>query len=400
MTRSDWYRLLVCVAAVAFPWCALQGLTDSTRANAGMSYPPFALPRLLAAHLALSLPLALLLGSWLKNNAALRDAGRGWWVGLGLVSLGLAAWLGPTLPVGGLLYMTILRSFLSIILVLPWCLLISTPASRSRSSWEGRALFLGALGLAMLPCGLLTDALRTARVEQTRELLERERLERARQNVWILRELGGGVTIGKEKLDELLARLNHQLQALDRQVSRPLPTNAPEALRLERALLLIPLNRLDESAKLLLLLADGRNLATLLLATVYQEQQRWADSDARFESVLNAQIGEAATKSEAREACRMALEGLVFNAREERRPADVERWLRRSLELFPERAAELHFQFGQHFAHAGNPHRAIEEFHQAATLNPQRFQRRAQHEIDQLRASTPACLLRFFQRDE
>jgi tetratricopeptide (TPR) repeat protein len=243
---------------------------------------------------------------------------------------------------------------------------------------------VAALGLAILPSALYADGLATAKTEQIRELIERERLVRARRELTALRELGTDRTIGSETPMNLAKRLDTQIRQYEKAVSWPLPANATIEHKLQRALMLIPLDRLDEAATLLKPLAASGEFPAMLLATVYQEQERWAESDEWFARGLSGSPATVAT----------ALDGLIFNARESRRPADVEQWLRRGLELFPDRAAEFHYKLGQHYAHAGKPNRAVTAFTAAAAADPKRYAELARTQMDQLRTGTPACLLR------
>ena len=200
-----------------------------------------------------------------------------------------------------------------------------------------------------------------------------------------LRELGSERPVGRDAIGVLLGKLNDRIGRYEKVAARQFPADASPDARVERALTLIPLDRLAEAAALLEPQAGRGDLDRLLLATVYQEQERWSESDALF-----ARTMDAAGSAEARVT---ALDGLVFNARESRRPAEVETWLRRGLKLFPDRAAEFHFKLGQHYAHAGRPNRAVEEFRTAADADPKRYGAPARTQIDQLRTGTPACLL-------
>ena len=211
--------------------------------------------------------------------------------------------------------------------------------------------------------------------------------------VTVLMELDGGRTVDGQLTIKLRANLAKELKRLESHAAVPMASQATPDMRTERAMLLIQLNRLDEAAAILKPLANGRNTATLLLATVYQDQPRWDESAAAFRSVLEVAWDPAATSEAARHAARVAFEGLLHNAKESRRRGDVEFWLKWGLEHFPDRAAEFEFQLGQHFANAGLPGQAMEHFDRAKQLDPSVFGRRSRQEIDRLRTHTPACLL-------
>ncbi len=89
--------------------------------------------------------------------------------------------------------------------------------------------------------------------------------------------------------------------------------------------------------------------------------------------------------------CFVALEGLAFNATQDRRPADAERALKRGLEELPERAAYFHFRLGTHYANAGRSGLALDHLRRAAALDPDQYGDRADRLIRQLQTATPAC---------
>jgi tetratricopeptide (TPR) repeat protein len=205
-------------------------------------------------------------------------------------------------------------------------------------------------------------------------------------------ELGSDRPVAQKPPAELRKALAAHIPKLRKAADHPLPPSAPPQARIERAALLIQIDRLDEAAALLEPLAPDGDTATLLLATVYRDKGRWAESDALYCGVLDRLLPRAQGDPAAREMCFTAVEGLAFNAREDRRPADAKRVLLRGLESLPSEAAYFHFQLGRHHADGGRPGLAIEHLRTAAALDPAKYGERAATLIRTNRASTPACL--------
>ena len=163
-------------------------------------------------------------------------------------------------------------------------------------------------------------------------------------------------------------------------------------VRLGRAALLIQLDRLDAASDLLLPLVPVDDTATLLLATVYRDQEKWAASDELYSTALERLLPLASNNPAARAGCLTALEGLAFNARADRRPADSERTLRRGLDALPADAAYFHFQLGKHYADGGRHFLAVQHLETAERLDPARYRDQVWRLLQTIRTLTPACL--------
>ena len=156
---------------------------------------------------------------------------------------------------------------------------------------------------------------------------------------------------------------------------------------------MIQLDRSEDAAALLQPLVPDNNTATLLLATVYRDQEKWSDSDSLYTLALEKLLPLAKTDAAARSGCMTALEGMAFSARVERRPADAERVLKRGLESLPAEAAYFHFHLGRHYADGGRPAAAVEHLHTAVALDPVKFGPLADNQFRHIRTHTPGCLL-------
>lgn len=382
-----------CLVAVAVPAVALHISADDARLAAGLTASPFGWPRVLVAHLVTALPLGFVVAQRLRSVEGINTAVRGLWVVVGLGVLGLGTLVAPAIGEGvgggmGFVPLLFLRATFAFALVLPWCVWAA-----ERGGAHGKGVLAVALAIAVLPCGAYADAATAARTEQVQDLLKRERVVRADALLAGLVELGSDQPVTGKPPAEVRAQLAPRLARLRRDEGRQLPPKATPAERFNFALLMIQLERLGDAAAALEPLAPANDTAALLLASVYRDQERWAASDELFAGVFERRSPQYATDTAARDDCVVALNGLAFNAREDRRPADAERALTRGVEMFPDRAAGFHYQLGRHFQDIGRPARAVEHLRTAARLDPQQFADPAGRAIRGLESATPACLL-------
>lgn len=399
MNRSELRLVLGALLAAAVPAGVLHFGAAGDRRAAGLTAPPFGWPRVLVAHLVAALPLGFLAANWVRTLPAVEAWARGVWVALGLAA-GLAVALGPGIGEGaaesdaGPVALLVLRSVLSLGLVLPWCVAATDPGDVPVPASRPGLAFGVTLGLAVVPCGLYADSVAAARTEEAADLVGRERPAKAQPVVEGLCELGSERRIGKQSPGEVRKALAALVPRLRKAAGRPLPDPAPPAARIERAVLLVRVDRLAEAAELLEPLAAGDDPALMLLASVYRDLGRWAESDDRYAAALDRLLPRAAADADARGACRDAFEGLAFNARSDGRPADAERVLRRGLDDLHAEAAYFHFQLGRHYADGGQPGRATDHLRTAADLDPAKHRDAADKLIRELRTITPACLPR------
>jgi tetratricopeptide (TPR) repeat protein len=207
-----------------------------------------------------------------------------------------------------------------------------------------------------------------------------------------LGELGSERHFAGKPPREAHQEVRKQIDRLTNAADTPLPASARPAARLERATVLLALDRLNEAAELLRPFAPVSPVAALLLATVYRDQERWADGDAEYTSALDRLLPRAASGRRARADCRLAFEGLAFNTRADRRPADAERALRRGLSELPDAAADFHYLLGTHYHDGGRPALALEHLRAAAELDPDRYRGPADELAREIRTTTRACL--------
>lgn len=161
--------------------------------------------------------------------------------------------------------------------------------------------------------------------------------------------------------------------------------------RIDRAILLVKLERLGEAADLLQPLVPNDDRATQMLAAIYTDLKRGAESDPLYASVLEKFLPRAPTDRGAAAACKAAFAGLADNARMAHRPAEVEAVLSRGLRELPAEAAHFHFLLGRHYHDAGRYGLATEHLNEATRLDSTSFGTPADELLRQIRTSTPGC---------
>lgn len=394
MARSELWLVAGALLAVVVPAAALHAAAGDDRHAAGLTAAPFAWPRVLVAHLVFALPLGMLLAARLRTHPAF--AVKGAPAAAGVVVAVVAVVVGPTLgdviadagvgPVPAL----VLRTGLAVALVLPWCLFGTASVADLPGRW---AVTVGVL-VAVVPPGVYAEVVAERRTATADEWVSTGRLAKADGVLTGLCELGSDRAVTGKPPQEIRREVRAQVARLKKAAGHPLSPGAPPAARFARAEVLVQLDRLDEAADLLRPLAANSPVATLLLAAVCRDREQWAESDAAFASALDRLLPRAAADPDAREKCRGALEGLAYNARMDRRPADAERALRRGLEELPADAARFHYLLGRHYHDGGRPALALDHLRAAADLDPAAYRGPADTLVRQIRTATHACLPR------
>ncbi|MFO0798005.1 MAG: hypothetical protein U0804_11040 [Gemmataceae bacterium] len=387
-------RFLGAALGVLVPAAVLWLATPDERSAVGMTAAPFVYPRLLAAHLAATVPLGLVLAARFPPR---EPAARARWVAGGLAAAVGVALIGPSLGdelaagKAGATPLLVLRTLLAAALVAPWCVAAAagTGAAEKPGQWE----FAAAVLLALLPPGVYAETLARARAASADELLATGRPARALPHLAGLIELGGDRKVEGKAPAEARRAADALVSQLRKGTAAGLPPAAPPAARINFAVALIQLDELDAAADRLRPLAATDDTAQLLLATVYRDQEKWADSDAAYEAAL-ARLLPRAEAPAARRGCATAFEGLAHNARGAGRPAAAGAVYRRALAELPAEAARFHFLLGRHEHDGGRPAAALEHLRAAAGLDPAAYAKPAGELAAAIRSHTYGCFLR------
>ena len=397
MNRSDVRLLFGAVLAVVVPALVLDSMVGEGRRVADLSAAPFAWRRLLIAHLIAAVPLGLVVAA--KCRQAL-PALAWWWaalaVGVAVITGAACAPIGDAVAHSGLgmFPLLLLRSLFAFVLVLPWCLAAVDPSPGTRPAGPPLVAIAVGVGLAFIPCGLYAEAIITAQTKEAGTLLRQKRTVRAEGIVIGLRELGSGQTINGQSPSKMAEMLAFRLSALRREMDRPPRQSPSRGDRMTQVPLLIELDRLQEAAALLEPLVPGDDAATMMLAAVHRNLQRWTESDALYSAILEKLLPQARTDESARIACRVGFEGLAGNAQMDGRPAEAEAALTRGLNELPEDASYFHFLLGRHYHDLGRFGIALHHLETATRLDPTGIGKSADTYVHRIRTATPGCLWR------
>ena len=393
------------VSALLVPAILTHAFTPDDRSGLGLTCAPFGWQVVMIVHLVASLPIGLVTSAALVRSS--RRQGR-WaasvaWALVGLAGISAIVLLGEHVATAfewsrsGLLARGIARSIFAYLLVLPWLIVAvrwDGPDVQIPNSWA--AVLVGTT-LAVLPPLVYEDRIVESRAIELADHVGTGRLLKARSALVGLRDLGGRRPGGVMSPAEALRGLEATLSRAALAAARELPATATPEARMERAFLLIQLDRLDEAESILLPLSETMPDATLLLAAVYRDRSRWSDSERAYRRALAWSLPGAARDRGSLDRSATAYEGLAEAARSGGRPEDAERAYQEARRRLPARAGYFAFQLGRHYLSGGRPADGIAQLRQAVHLDPT-LEDRVRPLILQAKVRTPACLLRSVDR--
>jgi hypothetical protein len=356
------HPLLAPLTATLIPLASLYFLLPLDEAPPWPAPVPFGWPMLLVAHLLCGLPLALTLGHWVPEKFA--SVGLGVGLLLAALTVLMGATLGTALEGTGPVPRHLMRVLWCLALQLPWAIAFRGP-------WPASWSILGISAVLSLAVPALYAR---ALVHQSEEQMQT--FVRESRTASIVGIVAGRVAVGLEQGPQLA-----QLLTFRKQLEIAIKQGGSGRLAA-----LLQLERYEEAARLLQRGSlDGNAWRTL--GVIRQRQRRFTESDEALERALR----EATTDRQKID----ILDSLAFNARETARFARSEEIYRDALERYPEHAAYLHFQLGQHY-HAGNrAAEALEHLRQASELDPESYRASATALAQEIRRHTPGCLLRW-----
>lgn len=303
----------------------------------------------------------------------------------------LAVWLEDAAD--GFASRAIARVALCVLLELPWHVAawLSVPAAA-----RARKPPLGLVALAVVVAAVLPAAyVRDYAAKQTDALqsdLARNQILSAGSLSVALVDIGSPWPIGDEPARVWRDRTADRVAHLLERVQSPLGVNATHSARLQRAQELAMLKFWPQAREAIGPLARQYVDAAMLMAVIWQDQRDFVESDRYYRRALDLldSGGDEAKLAQRRR----AIDGLAYNAREDRRPREAEQIYRSAIADLPEsEAAYFHFQLGRHYELGGRPHDALAELQTAARLSPAQFSRPAASLSDSIRAASPACVL-------
>lgn len=375
-------RVVVLLLAVAAPAAAWHYAADEERRTVGLTAPLFGWPRLLVAHLAVSLPLAIGLAGAIRfhGSSAVRLV-----VAL-VVTLAVAfglpalASLMSDLEIGFLGHAAV-RSLLALLATSAWLAVGSPPSiPAGRLPWIAAAVFL------LAPPLLYALRLDDARAADFETFAKSGRLVRALAALDGLADLGSNRRFSGKSVSELRPMLKKDVARLESLAATPLPTDAPERAKLNRAMLLARLNRSDAAEELLTEIGSPTADVWMVRAALARERGRWAD----LEQACSEAIDEAGDSSALLED---AFDGLAEARRHLGRPDDAAATYRAAAQRLPDRAGYYELQLGLLAADRGRSEEALSHFAESVRLEPTLESAVAPHRR-RVRMSSPSCLAR------
>jgi tetratricopeptide (TPR) repeat protein len=278
----------------------------------------------------------------------------------------------------------IVRSAVSTALVTPWigAAMALANASGRASRWQAAAALL----IAALPPGVYAARLVDVRSAGMDTHASTGRLVRARGVLTGLNDI-----VGEPAFVALRRKLDQNIEAARKGVSRELSPKASISARLTRAFVFIQLDRAAEAEAILAPLSQSDSTAALLLAAVYRDQRRWTDAERTYRSVLEVQLPNVDENSTAAEACTTAYDGLAESLQGLNRPRETSEVYREALMRLPGKRAYYHFKIGLHEANIGRSALALTHLAAAVRLDA-KFEPQAGPHMRRLRVETPICL--------
>jgi tetratricopeptide (TPR) repeat protein len=176
-----------------------------------------------------------------------------------------------------------------------------------------------------------------------------------------------------------IARLRRWPQSADERLALSLDLAALEQFAQARAIV-------EQDAR-----RDPR--AAIVVGGVLQDEQMWEQSSRWFRTAVKLLRQRRDAPATADRDYRTPYDALAANARELRQYTQAEALYHEAIRQAPSQAAYFHFQLGRHHQLGGRPAQAMQEFAEAAKLDPAEFGEPAAHLIASLRTGTPACLL-------
>lgn len=384
MTRP---AVFYCLAAVV-PAVALWLATPAERSARGMAVSPFGWPSQLVVQCLAAVPLAAVIGGWVKVRTPLPAVAAGLLFALaGFLLTGSVSEALDSLP-ADFATRCVVRSLLCVLLALPW-------AVAARAGGPRVAFALGVVAAFILP-GVWAHKLAAENTAAAQDELAAQRMKRAFPLIDGVCDLDPAREIvevqGNLKMPAVRKRLADDLKGLADDLARVRPESLEPADRLAYAQALITLDRLGEAEAVLRELVRTLPPANLPLARVLHLQGRYAESDAAVRELLAAGLPVVHTKPSIRKACLDGYDLLAENATKRGDNAGREGVLKEGLAALPAEEAYFRFQLGRHYKLTGRPAAAVRELNRAVELD-RAFESQAAALVREVRELTPACVI-------
>lgn len=369
------------LAAISIPFTAWHFAASDERLATGLTAAPFGWPRLLFGHLAAAVPLAYCLarraGSW--GTAGSRFA----------VAVSVTAVLAFALPAigdalegaaAGFAIRSAVRSALAVLAAAAWLAVAVREPRATGLPWLAAAAF------AAVPPLAYAHRLVEPRAGDFETYATSGRLARAMGALEGLRDLGSNRTFSGKSVAELIPRLRKDLDRMAKLAALPLSPNASPAARLQRAMLLVQLNRPQSAEELLRGIESPTAEVWLVRAAIARESGRWGE----LESACREAIARHAPP-DSPAMLEDAYDGLGEALRRLGQPDGAAANYRAAAERFPDRAGYYRLQLGLIAAERGQPRAALDDFAEALRLDPN-LKPLVDPQVQKVRANFAGCL--------
>jgi tetratricopeptide (TPR) repeat protein len=347
--------------------------------NDGRAPLPFVWRDMALVHLACALPLAWLASQWLNRRAPMTFAAL---ISTVLLGIGLAFTEGAIrIEMPGV----VLRALTAFAFALPATIaivaLIGVRAAPSRGARQTLLfVMLGLIALLAAPVFYLQARTRHDRARLA-DYLDQGRVGDARSLVHAMLALGAQADWQGQPLSKLAAALNEHAGKLETLVADPLPADANDSIRLQRARQLAILGRTEEALDALPNI-DDPDVANLR-GTIHEARGEWALALAAFQSAKAANTGQTPARIR-------AITGIAYAQRKAGDYVAAEASYQELLALAP--SAETHFLLAQFYEDAQNAGKATHHARQAILLHPERYRKDGEQLIRKLSVFQFGCL--------
>ncbi len=359
---------------------------------------PFAMGRILIAHLLASLPM----GMWIAWRT--HRLGETRWIAIALalvgvllagISLLIAGPLGDWSVGGQEVRSFMVRSVWVLTLQLPWCFAAVVSLEKAqRQSVPFWADVVTALLLMAIPAVYTLEVVRR-QSKLVEDAIVNQQYRKALDvtgQLYVLRtrEIAGQDTA------QLLTDLSADVRALSQAVQQPLPDDPTIDQVLGRARQLYGLGEYDAVPQVLGSLSQTDPRASYRLARGLEAQGKWTAAAGQYQATIRmiATASEEAQSSAALNGTlRSSYERLVNNLRRAGEYAAAESELKNGLENWPDHRDLFLLQLGFHYQLAGRTVEALDYFQQAGQANPQ-MQPIVEQQLSNLNRQAEGCLLR------
>ena len=359
-----WWHVALVTSLLVWPACYFAGWRIAAGVNDAS--------RQTASRAAVGLAVAVAIGTLLAVNP-------------------LALWLEDAAD--GFAARSVARVAPCVLLELPWHVAawLAVPAAARAQQAPRGLVVLAIVVAAVLPAAYVRDYA-ARQTEALKNDLARNQILSAGSISAALVEVGSPWLIDEQPARTWRDRTADRVAQLLERVQSPLGPDASNAERLQRAQDLAMLQFWPQAREVIGPLARQYVDAAMLMAVIWQDQRDFVESDRYYQRALDL-LGDDRGESSLTHR-RRAIDGLAYNAREDRRPLDAEKIYRSAIADLPDsEAAYFHFQLGRHYELGGRPRDALGELQTAERLNPAQFAGPVAALIDSMRVSSPACVL-------